>query len=160
MAEVTKIKLDRDYYIETFMQSYRYGSNRFWYERLFGILFLVVAVMMVTRSDKITATSCVLFLIGLYEVAGLYIKKFWWVNRQMKSKVANKEVVIKLTEEGIESSGPYSEAKMSWNGIERIVESDKGFLIWPQKGIHIYLPKSTVDSKSIEILRKKIAEHC
>ncbi|MCG8339466.1 MAG: YcxB family protein [Proteobacteria bacterium] len=62
----------------------------------------------------------------------------------MKSKVANAEVRIILSESGITLSGPYNHAEISWEGIERIVETPKGVFIWPQKGVHICLPTSDV----------------
>ena len=45
---------------------------------------------------------------------------------------------------------------LAWEGIEKIAETKKGFLIWPQPGVHIYLPKRLLAVELLELMREKI----
>jgi len=73
----------------------------------------------------------------------------------MASKVANNFVDISISDEGIKSKSPFSESSMSWSGLEKIVETPKGLLIWPQKSMHIYLKKESVPEETIQFILSK-----
>jgi hypothetical protein len=45
---------------------------------------------------------------------------------------------------------------MRWNGIERIQRTPKGLLIWPQKGMYIYLPKSAAEENVIDFVASRV----
>jgi hypothetical protein len=45
---------------------------------------------------------------------------------------------------------------MRWDGIERILRTPKGLLIWPQKGMYIYLPKASAEEKLIEFVAAQV----
>jgi hypothetical protein len=150
-----KLTLDRAYFAEAFDQSIRYSNKRYRIERLVGVLFLAFGVVWAVWSNGKLASPFAFLLVGLYALISPFIKKLWWIHRQVKSKAGNWEVALTFTDAGISTSGPYSSGRIEWEGVERILETPKGVLVWPQKGIHIYLPKSTVASDVIEFVVSK-----
>jgi hypothetical protein len=68
----------------------------------------------------------------------------------------NAEVELKISETGIESIGPYSSGHFEWNGVEKVVRTPKGILLWPQKGMYWYLPESIVGKDAIELILTKV----
>ena len=151
------LKLDKEYFTEAFEQSIKYASKWRKAEWVIGTLFIIGGILLLVWSSGNTASPIVLILIGIFEIFSPIIKKFWWVGRQMKSKIANSEVKMTFSDTGFHSSSLYSKGEFSWDGLERTLETPKGFFIWPQKGIHIYLPKSLVSSDLIQFIINKSA---
>ena len=155
MNHTVKLVLNKNYFTEMFSQSMRYANKWRKIERVIGPFFLVLGIFLFVITDGKMASPFVLVLIGLYEILSPLIKKPWWIGRQMKSNIANSEVTINFTETGIETSTPYSQSSIEWTGVERILETKKGVLIWPQKGIHIYIPKSDARKDVIQFITTK-----
>jgi hypothetical protein len=149
MEYTINLTLDRAYFSEAFSQSIRYANRWRKAERTIGTIFILLGVAFLAWFESLVALPIVLIALGVIELIFPILKKPWWVGRQMKSKVANGTVEIVLSESGIHTSGPYSKGEMTWEGVERILETPRGVFIWPQKGMHIYLPKSVVGNEAV-----------
>lgn len=155
MEHTINLTLDKEYFSEAFSQSIRYANKWRKAERIIGALFIILGAGLLVWSEGKMASPIALVIIGLFELFSPYIKKKWWVGRQMKSKVANANVEIVLSDSGIDSTGPYSKGMIAWEGVERIFETPKGVFLWPQKGMHIYLPKSVVGNDVVQYVLSK-----
>ena len=65
------------------------------------------------------------------------------------------QVELKVTDTGIDTSGPFSNGHIEWDGIEKTVRTPKGILVWPQKGIYWYLPENIAGKEVIDLIEEK-----
>ena len=145
---------NKEYFSEMFSQSMRYTNKWRKFERILGPIFLVLGIYLAIKSNGKYMAPNVLIGIGVYEILSPFIKKPIWMRRQLKSKIANSNIEINFTENGFESSAPNIQSSMKWKGVERIAETPKGIFIWPQKGAHMYIPKSITSGHVIDFINK------
>lgn len=46
----------------------------------------------------------------------------------------NAEVELEITDTSINCAGPFCNGHFEWDGIEKVIRTPKGILVWPQKG--------------------------
>ena len=136
-----KFNLNHEYMSESYDQVRKYGSKWLLVERIAGIVFIVIGIGFYNYDNGLLDTPVVLIIVGIFELLGNNIRKYFWLRRHAKSKLMNAEVELKISETGIESIGPYSSGHFEWNGIEKVVRTPKGILLWPQKGMYWYFPR-------------------
>lgn len=152
-----QLRLDRSYMSESYDQARRYGSKWLLIERTIGSVFVIagLAFFYYFRGEIVFPLAIV--AIGVMEFFSGDIKKLIWLRRHSKSKLSNAEVAVLIDENGIESTGPFSKARMSWTGIERIVRTPKGILVWPQKGMYTYFPETALGRECIDFITSHVA---
>ena len=142
---------------ESYDQARRYGSMWLLVERVIGIAFIFLGIGLYIYADGKTVLPIALIAIGVFELFSNYIKKYFWLRRHAKSKLMNAEVILDVTETGIDSTGPFSNGHFKWDGIEKAIRTPKGILLWPQKGMYWYLPESIAGSQTIDFIQSKVA---
>lgn len=152
-----KLKLTREYMSESYDQARRYGSKWFLVERIVGLGFILLGLALYLYANGETVLPVALIAIGVIEIFSNQIKKFFWLRRHSKSKLMNAEVELDVTDAGIDSKGPFSKGHLEWSGIEKVVRTPKGILVWPQKGLYWYLPESVAGEKIIGFIQSKIS---
>ena len=157
MRYSTKFTLSRDYFSASYDQASRYGSKWLMVERLVGTSFILLGIGFIAYSRGETLLPLALVAIGVVELLSNMIKKYFWLRRQSKSKVSGAEVELVVDDEGIESLGPFSTGRMRWSGIEKVVRTPHGILVWPQTGMYMYLPEAAVGRETIEFIASKVA---
>ena len=156
MHQIT-FTLSKDYYSECFEQSIRYANRWRKYARIAAILFILLGGFLILNSNHHNTLAYFLIAIGIYETMSPIIKKPIWVRKHVKSKLFNTAIDVFIDDKGIETKGKHSEGQVSWQGIERFLETPKGVFIWPQKGVHMYFPKSTMNDDILQFLHEKCA---
>ena len=151
-----KFKLSHEYMSESYDQARRYGSKWFLIERVIGVGFIVLGLGLYIYANGETAMPIALIVIGVFELFSNQIKKYFWLRRHSKSKLMNAEVELEVTEAGIDSAGPFSNGHFEWNGIEKVIHTPKGILVWQQKGMYWYLPESVAGKQTIEFIKEKV----
>ncbi len=144
MNHIAKYKLTQDFLSESFDEERRYGSKWALIEKFIGAALVGTGIAIFISSYKGTALPFTIVIIGVIELLSNRIKKYFWLRRHRMSKLFEADVEFICTGEGIESNTPFATSKMAWEGIEKVVSTPKGILIWPQKGMYIYLPESIV----------------
>jgi hypothetical protein len=124
---------------------------------VFGAGFIVLGAGLYIYANGKTVMPIALIMIGLFELFSNKIKKYFWLRRHSKSKLMNAEVEIKVTDAGIDSTGPFSNGHFEWDGIEKAIRTPKGILIWPQKGVYWYLPESIAGKETMDLIQDKVA---
>jgi hypothetical protein len=152
-----KLTLDNVYMSESYDQFRNYGSKRLLIERLIGILFIMAGIGFLTYTTGKTFLPALLILFGIFELCSNAITKYFWLRRHKKSKLFNAEVEINISESGIESISPFSNGSFSWSGIEKIVRTPEGILVWPQKGMYWYFPEKIFGKETIHLIESKIS---
>ncbi|BAU49492.1 hypothetical protein SVA_2944 [Sulfurifustis variabilis] len=156
MTHTAKYHLDRSYLSESFDQAVRYGSKWKRVELAIGTAFIVGGLALWVYSGGELFLPWMLVLLGVIEVFSSRIKKFFWLRKQLGSKHAGSEVTLTFDDDGVRTAGRFGNSVIAWAGIERLVETPKGLLIWPQKGIYYYLPKSILDDGAVSFIRQKV----
>lgn len=160
MKHSATIVLDRDYWSEGYDQARRYGSRWLLIERIIGGSLIALGVGLFAYTYLRGGTMMlplVLVGIGTFELFGDHLKKFFWLRRQMTGKLAEAKIELSFGVEGMETSGPFSTGHTTWQGLDRVVRTPKGLLIWPHKGIYFYVPTSVVGQEGIDYIAARVA---
>ena len=152
-----KFNLSREYMSESYDQGRKYGSKLLYIERVIGVVFILLGIGLLIYVKAKTVLPLAFIAIGIFELSSNQIKKYFWLRRHTKSKLMNAEVELEVTAEGINSKGPFSHGHFEWSGIEKVVRTPEGVLVWPQKGIYWYLPGKIAGKESIELILSKSA---
>ena len=150
------LELSRDYFIESFWQSTRHANKIRKIEYIISVVFILSGIALYIYANGETMLPLVFIAIGLFEYFSPYLKKYFWLKRQMGNKSADTTVEIHITDDAILTKGVYSEGCMRWEGMNRVLETPKGIILWPQKGIHIYIPKSKITPDVIKYVLSKV----
>ena len=103
--------INKEYFSEVFSQSMRYVNKWRKFERILGPIFLVVGIYLSFKSKGQYIVPNVLIVIGVYEIISPILKKQFRIRKQLRSKLANCEIRINLTEVGVEASAPHMQAQ-------------------------------------------------
>lgn len=152
------IRLDRAYMGESYDQGRRYGSKWFLGEKIIGTTLIILGIAMYRYAQGETPLPFLLVAIGVFELLSNRIKKFFWLRRHTHSKLNGSEIQITLSDSGIVSKGPHSTSDMTWAGVEKVLRTPKGILVWPQKGMYWYLPERIAGTDAIEFIHNKAAK--
>lgn len=152
-----KLLLSREYMSESYSQVRRYGTKWLLIEQVIGGVFIVLGIALYIYANGKTVAPGALVMIGVFELLSDRIKKYFWLRRHSKSRLRDAEVEIEVTESGINSVGPFSNGHIDWIGVERVVRTPNGMLVWPQKGIYWYIPESVAGKQAIDFIESKVA---
>jgi hypothetical protein len=152
-----KFHLSREYMSESYDQGRKYGSKLLYVERLIGVVFILLGIGLLIYVKAKTVLPLAFIAIGIFELSSNQIKKYFWLRRHTNSKLMNAEVELEVTNEGINSKGPFSHGQFTWSGIEKVIRTPEGVLVWPQKGIYWYLPEKIAGKETIELILSKSA---
>jgi hypothetical protein len=151
-----KFCLDEEYMSESYDQARRHGSKWLLAERLVGSGFILLGIGLYLYARGMTFLPLALVIIGGFELLSNRIKKFFWLRRHAKSKLNGAQIELEVSEAGIDSSSPFSTAHLDWSGIEKVVRTPKGILVWPQKGVYWYLPERIAGQETIRFIESKV----
>lgn len=140
---------------ESYDQARRYGSKWLLIERFVATGLIILGVTLSTYANGKTIMPIILIMMGVFEFFSNTIKKYFWLRRHSKSKLMDAQVELKVTDTGIDTSGPFSNGHTEWDGIEKTVRTPKGILVWPQKGIYWYLPENIAGKEVIDLIEEK-----
>jgi hypothetical protein len=152
-----KLSLSRSYFSESYDAARRYGSRWLLVERVAGVAFTLLGIGLMAYTGGKAVLPFVLIAIGVVELLSNRIQKYFWLRRESSSKVADAEVRLVVDDEGIQTFGPFATSRMRWNGIEKVVRTPRGILVWPHTGIYIYLPESVAGKDTIDFIASKVA---
>jgi len=150
-----KLTLTREYYSECYDQIRKYGAKSLLFERVSAVVLIIFGIGLYIYLNVEPDLSVILICLGVFELFSNSIKKQFWLRRQTKGKLMNAEIELLVSESGIDSTGPFSNGHFDWIGIEKIVRTPKGILVWPQKGTFWYVPESVAGTETIEFIQSK-----
>ena len=119
------------------------------YERVIGILLILFGIYLFIKDKTNVLNIFPLFFIlaGIYELFKFYYDKKKWMNERINSKIFNQTLNLTFNEIHIQSNGPFTNATLNWNGLQNIVQTEKGIFLKPENGISIYLPNYAFENK-------------
>jgi hypothetical protein len=157
MKRSIKLTLSTAYMSDCYDEFRRYGSKWLLVEKVVGLGFVLGGLALYTYAHGVTALPLALMAIGAFELLSNRVKKFFWLRRHAKSKLADATVEIEFSDDGIRSTGPYSSGTFQWSGLEKAKRTHSGIIIWPQKGMYWYIPESEAGSELIAYIQRMAA---
>ena len=145
--------ISNEYINEFFSQTYRHDRIRAYFFYSVAVFAIVISLLMLMLSIAI-AVPIVLLLFSCYELFGYPFKRYLWKKKFPDTKGLKQ--IYTFTDTHIKSESEQGRGELLWNALFKSKETKKGFLIWIQRNLHVYIPKSSMNDDSIEYLRSKI----
>lgn len=155
MTHKAKYVLNRAYLSESFDQALKYASKWQKIELVIGGALIALGFALWLYSNRELIFPWALAGLGVFEIFSSRIRKYFWLKRQLAGKNAGSEITLTFDDRGIQSEAKFSTGTVLWAGIEKLIETPKGLLIWPQKGVYWYLPKSGLGDEATAFIKQK-----
>ncbi len=84
-------------------------------------------------------------LVGLYTWLWHLWDKHQWFAARRKAYVTGHEIEITFEEEQISLRGPRTRTEADWTLFQRAIPAEYGIFLYPDEGIHIYLPYDSLE---------------
>ena len=146
--------MDDEFQKEFFEQTYRHAYIRTKIMFAAAIVFMILGIVALILSIGVIAPLVLIFL-GIYELFGAPIKRHFWIKQYFNDNNSDQEVSYVFTESNFKVESPVSKGEIQWEGIVKAKETDKGFLLWLQKEVHMYLPKKALSDEAANLIRDK-----
>ena len=151
----TKFTLTRDYLTECFDQSLPHGKSarpNF----VFPLFLLAVGAGVLNLTDLPRHPGWILIVLAVLELVHIRYRRAWWLARQMWGTSANSEVTLTIDDEGIRTHSPFAQTTLLWPDIERVIETDLGYILVDSAGAQQYLSKSLLP---VNLIDEQLARH-
>lgn len=114
----------------------------FWSFPLFGIVIIALSLLILNQPDHPIVTPWVMLVCGTWFILRYWMIGFGFRRDIRKNPHYGKDMKWTFTEEGYEVLLQGSETKSDWNGFHECFITPDGFLLYPQKRIYYWIPKS------------------
>jgi hypothetical protein len=95
-------------------------------------------------AQRFPLTGIAISAAGLYQIAWYFFEKRRWIKAMVSGSKLGEDVTLRFTHKGVDHSGPRTSGHITWDGFKRIVASKHGMFLILQKGISIYVPKTSI----------------
>lgn len=147
----TQFTLTRDYLAECFDQSLPHGKNAK-SNFVFPVFLLAAGSGLLNFTDQPQIAGWILIALAVLELVHIRYRRAWWLARQMWAASANSEVTLTIDNEGIRTHSPFASTALAWRDIERVIETDLGYILVDGTGAQQYLSKSLLPAGLMEEL--------
>ncbi|MCE9677871.1 YcxB family protein [Shewanella sp. AS1] len=148
----TEFVLDKAYYSECFDESVNQAPGLKPYTKAL-IFFITGLGLLLTQINNYA--SWFIIALGVLEALSIKFKRPWWLLRQSWSRASGNKATLTLDEVGIKTHSLYINSSLSWQKIDKIEETEKGFLLYINKQKQ-YLSKGYLDNACCDFIRSKI----
>ena len=159
-AEKINIEVEltfEDFFRNIFWQTLR----KTWLIFFLAIILLPLVIFNVYGMVSSGKFSPLIFLPFVPVLAVLFVLYSIYSSAKKTAETAKHKIQWSFSDRGYENFTANSKSKVSWNEIEEVIETNKDFLIFPQKPIFIIIPKRFfVDAQIKEvkgIIRQRFA---
>jgi hypothetical protein len=97
-------------------------------------------------------TPFALLGVGIFEIGYQIYYRHKWISDRMSNRATNEDVEIVFNEDEIVYRGPYGSGSSAWEGFQRAILTPNGIFIYPERGIHIYIPDSALSPKEAKLI--------
>lgn len=147
--------LDKPYYYECFDESLPYSSQA---KPKYPLLVLLISLgLLAFYMLENHYLGSFMFTLAIVECLSFYYKRPWWVTRQMLSRASGSEVTVSFDDEGVKAENPYKSYQLSWQQINEIIETERGYILKADKGMQ-YLSKQALNEAMTTALNKRATQ--
>jgi len=147
MKAEARFRMDDDLYRQIWSDWIRYVSRgRKWsipVALLCGASGLALLIVLGLDSEH-RIVGLFLVSLGVFNLIWHYWDKHKWFSGRRKANVTGSDVEIRFEEDRVFMNGPFSQSESDWRAFQRVVPTDKGMFLYPQEGVHIYIPDSAL----------------
>lgn len=123
-----------------------------------GIFFIAASIYIFTQEDDGIATPWVLLVMGIYLVLRYWIIGIRFRRDIRKNPQFGKEMKWTFMENGFNAHTSRSVIKSDWTGFYQTYVTPDGFLLYPQKGIYYWIPKSAFEAADAAAIVERLLE--
>jgi len=149
--------LDEDYYEECYSEWLKFRSVYKKWENKIGLFSLFAALIIYLIDKELIYISVGLIVLGIGTIYEFYSSKRKWMKDRLDSKVNNNSVTMVFEDNQIQSIGPFTDVKGTWDFYKDVIETEKGIFLIPENGVMIYLQRKSFDNQDdVKSVLKKI----
>lgn len=142
--------LDRSHYEECFDESVPPKSGLKPYAKTLAFLFVGFALIPMPLPYGI---GYLFVALGLVEGLSVRFQRTWWLWRQLLSKAANNSATFEMDDEGIKIHSNFVNHQFTWQQIDAIEATSKGYLLKMGKG------RTYISGRVLDDAAKAFMEH-
>ena len=147
--------LDKPYYYECFDESLPYSSQA---KPKYPLLVLLISLgLLAFYMLENHYLGSFIFMLAIVECLSFYYKRPWRVTRQMLSRASGSEVTVSFDDEGVKAENPYKSYQLSWQQINEVIETERGYILKADKGMQ-YLSKQALNEAMTTALNKRATQ--
>ncbi|HYF35807.1 MAG TPA: hypothetical protein VD994_10985 [Prosthecobacter sp.] len=139
-----RFRLNRAYYEQLHSDWLRHIST---WRRLiipFGLLTIALGIFLHFTTPSHILLVLGIIGVGLYQIIQHVHHRRKWISDRLREKSFDHEVKIEFTDDRINISGPQGAGFCTWDAFTRTLTTPRGLFLWPRKGVHIYIPDSSL----------------
>lgn len=139
--------------VPSMLVAYRWHNRINWLWRFLrlGLIFLsVAAITAAVDQSQVTTIPPLLIPIsaGVGLILGLYLEKRRYVSGLKSSPVLDTKLTFKATEDAVVIISSHSSSTLKWDMFHKTVGTPDGVLLYHQKYLFNWLPKTAFSSES------------
>jgi hypothetical protein len=148
----TSYVLDKTHFSECYDESVITDTSIRAYYKSIG-LFTAGVILIFSPIDKYLAWF--VLSLGVIEALNVYYNKAWWLMRQRLSKASGNTVNLIINDDGVFVKSDFVDAKTLWSQINKIEQTEKGFLLTLDKSTSYISNRCLSDEAKAFIMDKK-----
>jgi hypothetical protein len=146
MNATARYSLTDAYFREAYDQWIRYVARWRRWAPYFTLLLLGCGSLFAALGC--TLAAAIALVAGVVEFADIMTHRRKWIAARREGCRFDKEIRLTFTNDAMAYEGPFSSGHLQWAGIERVKATPKGLFLYPQAGMHIYIPDSGLEPAS------------
>jgi ADP-ribose pyrophosphatase len=131
-------------------------TRRSTFVRLFGLLMLVVAIVLLMNGESVS----VIFLVsGLAIASGWFAAPFaWWLFRK-RPDLVGADTTLTMDEEGIELASRFGRGRSAWSAYRRAHDVGDYLLLDTEAGVGMVVPKRAFSDTQLGVVYRLLDRH-
>lgn len=140
----SRFRLSREYYEQLQADWLAHISPWRRFAVNFGAAWIMIGLAVHFWTDVPPGLPVIFVAAGLFQIIRHVLHQRKWINARLREKSFEQDVEIDFTEDKITIRGPQGSGFCKWDAFERCRVTPRGLFLWPRKGVHIYLPDSSL----------------
>ncbi|MDZ4287553.1 MAG: hypothetical protein U0984_06325 [Prosthecobacter sp.] len=140
----SRFRLSRDYYEQLQSDWLKHISRWRRFTIPFGVALILIGLIVLFTTDSHLAIPLGFVGTGIFEIVRHFQHHRKWIRDRLLEKSFDHPVEIDFTDAKITIRGPQGSGFCTWDAFERYRMTPRGLFLWPRKGVHIYIPDSSL----------------
>lgn len=117
----------------------KHGSLQYlWY--VAGALIIFLGLLLATSENRVFAIY--LLVVGIYCISRKKILEYRFRKNMKSAPAIDKEIEWKINTDGFSQNSELGSTELAWCSVYQSYTTKNGFLLYPQKNIYFWLPRT------------------
>ncbi|EDY80438.1 hypothetical protein VDG1235_52 [Verrucomicrobiia bacterium DG1235] len=121
----------------------KHGRLQYWWY-VAGVIFIFFGISFAIIDESVFAVY--LFIFGTYCILRKKFLEYRFRKSMGTSPAINKQMVWRFKEDGFTQESELGNSKLKWSSVFQSYSTPIGFLIYPQKNLYYWIPRSGFSS--------------